>query len=47
MENATPEPTTFPTLTPQKLSEILAYSRALQVLKPAAWPDEPVYFVQN
>lgn len=47
MANATPESTTNPTLSPQKLSEILAYSRALQVLKPATWPEGTVYFVQN
>lgn len=47
MAKPTPESTAVPTLTPQKLSEILAYSRALHVLKPADWPHEAVYVVQN
>lgn len=47
MPKCTPESTSAPALSPQKLQELLAYSRALHVLKPAHWPEEALFLVQN
>ena len=47
MSHCTPDSSLSPTIRPEKLQEILAYSLTMTVLKPAELVEKNVYFIQN